>query len=129
MHGTYDFREIETRRIAEGISRFPLPACDIETGAENRVEAEILIEELEVSFGLVAALVTIEGYPDDWSVTSVEIPAHPHAIGNFQRVRGWRRDDWVSLDTSGIGAEIDRAARAWITAARAAEALIDAAGV
>lgn len=136
MHGTYDFREITDRRIAESISRFPLPACDVETGAENRAEARVAIEDLEVSFGLLSVLVTIEGRPDDWSLVSIEIPATECAFWHWQRSRAprWIREDWEDVAIGGIHQSatdrcIEAAVRAWLdTDGRAEQAICEAAG-
>ena len=136
MHGTYDFREITARRIAESIPRFPYPACDIATGAENRAEARIAIDGLEVSFGVVDVLVTIEGRPDDWSLISIEIPANDTVMSHWQARRAprWMREDWEDVVIGGLhqsaaDRRITAAVRNWLaTDGRAVDALCRAIG-
>lgn len=125
-----------SRDVAEAIPRFPYPACDIETGAENRAEARIAIDDLEVSFGIVDVLVTIEGRPDDWSLISIEIPANDTVMSHWQSRRAprWLREDWEDVVISGLrqsatDRRITAAVRAWLaTDGRAVDALCRAIG-
>lgn len=134
MHGTYS--RDHTRDIAEAIPRFPYPACDLATGAENRAEARIAIDGLEVSFGVVDVLVTIEGYPDDWSLVSIEIPTTDTVMSHWQASRAprWIREDWEDVVTGGLhqsatDRRITAAVRAWLAVdGRAVDALCRAIG-
>lgn len=129
MHGIYT--RDHSRDVAEAIPRFPYPACDIETGAENRAEARIAIEELETSFGVLNVLATIEGWPDDWSLISIEIPTTDAAFDHWLKSRAprWIREDWETVEIGGLhqsaaDRRIEAAVRAWLAVDdRAADAL------
>lgn len=118
------------QRKADAIPRFPLPACDIETGAENTVEATIILDEFETCFGVCQALVTIEGRPEDWSITSIEVPTDIMAFSRYCAAKSprWFREDWSTVCEGGsfVEREISRAVREAISEDTATDALREA---
>lgn len=125
---TNDERATRNERLADAHPRFPLPACDIETGRENTVTARIVLDEIQAEFGVCQALVTIEGRPEEWSIVSIKAPADAHAFARYAAAKSPRyfREDWYEIDEHGsrLERELWRAVKATITEDMATEALV-----
>ena len=125
---TDDERATRNERLADAHPRFPLPACDIETGRENTAMARIVLDEIQAEFGICQALVTIEGRPEEWSIVSVEMPTDVHAFTRYAAAKLPRyfREDWYSIDEHGsrLERELWRAVKATINEDMATDAFV-----
>lgn len=101
----------------------------------DRWEARILIQCLEVPFGSIDVLVTIEGDEHDWTLWAIETPDDPSVVDRYAKTGVWSRYDWERVDHDGLNQHaverrITAAVMAWLNVGtRAADALREVAGI
>lgn len=122
MHGTAPTTRLD---IAERLAD-TAPRCAVaSTRTFEPAEARVILDEFETSFGVCQALVTIEGTPEDWSITKIEVPRGVYEFSRFCETHKYDRFDWATVEiTAGsfVEREIARAVREAISEDMATDA-------